>query len=126
MSDTELDSLMFDDSFQLSRTYFAALQILRQTSSMVDDVSRSWSELRRRWDDAVCEHSDMFSADDLSITAENWKTVTEILDAASQRVQASISRKTEEIKSLRDGVRSPGPINVAVLWQLTSPVPVVS
>jgi hypothetical protein len=47
----------------------------------------------------------MFSDDDLADAAHNWDTATAIIEARAQRVQATISRKSEEIKSLRDGVR---------------------
>ncbi|AEO70944.1 uncharacterized protein THITE_2057010, partial [Thermothielavioides terrestris NRRL 8126] len=95
--------LMFDDSFHLSRTYFAALQTLRRASNMVDDTIRNWSDLRRRWNSLVCP-SGMFSDDDLADAAHNWDTATAIIEARAQRVQATISRKSEEIKSLRDGL----------------------
>jgi hypothetical protein len=101
---------MFDDSFQRSRTYFATIETLRKASDMVNDALQSWSYLRRQWDAAV-RPSRMFSLDDLAAAAHNWDTTTALLEASAQRIQNQITRKTESLKSLRDGVRqTPRPL----------------
>ncbi|KAG7284371.1 hypothetical protein NEMBOFW57_010744 [Staphylotrichum longicolle] len=103
LNDAELDALMFDDSFTLSRAYFAALQTLRSISNMVDDVLQNLDSLRQDWDGRA-PVTRMFSSHDLSIAAKNWDTLTTTVERRAQRVHARIARKTEEIKSLRDGL----------------------
>ncbi len=94
---------MFDESFNLSRTYFSVLQTLRLASNMIDDAMQDWAYLRQEWD-AVAVSSQMFSQDDLDAAAHNWNTTTALLEVRVQRVQARITRKSEDVKSLRDGV----------------------
>ena len=101
--DSVLDALMFDESFNLSRTYFSVLQTLRLASNMVDDAMQDWAYLRQEWD-AVVVSSEMFSQKNLDAAAHNWDTATALLEAKVQSVQARIARKSEDVKSLRDGV----------------------
>lgn len=96
---------MSDDSFSLSKAYFAALQTLRKASNMVDDVLQDWGYLHREWDSRV-PGSGVFSDEDLSVVTQNWATATAVLETRAQRVHARIARKTEDIKSLRDGVHT--------------------
>jgi hypothetical protein len=96
---------MFDDSFDLSRAYFAALQTLRKISNMVEDAFRSWTSLREDWDRLV-PLSHVFSNHELSVAAQNWTTATKILEKKVERVHARIACKTDDIKSLRDGVHT--------------------
>lgn len=95
---------MFDESFRISRTYFAIIQVLRVASNMVDDVLRQWTNLRDKWD-AVVPRSGMFDADDLAAAGHNWDVITASLKSKAKRVQSQISRKNEAVISLRDGVR---------------------
>ncbi|KAK4098469.1 hypothetical protein N658DRAFT_219567 [Parathielavia hyrcaniae] len=94
---------MFDGSFDLSRSYFTALQTLRLAFYMVNDTLQHWSDLRNRWD-AVVKPSGMFSAEDLAASSCNWDLVTQELEKKAQRVQDEIARKSEEVKALRDGL----------------------
>ena len=70
---------------------------------MIDDAMQDWAYLRQEWD-AVAVSSQMFSQDDLDAAAHNWNTTTALLEVRVQRVQARITRKSEDVKSLRDGV----------------------
>jgi hypothetical protein len=94
---------MFDESFDLSRTYFATIQTLRLASNMIDEVVQHWEQLRQQWD-AIIAPSGMFSPQDLAAASANWDTVTRVLEMRAQRVQANIKRRSEDVKSLRDGV----------------------
>ncbi len=96
---------MFDESFQLSKTYFRALQTLRLGSNMVDDALQDWTSLRHEWE-AMVDSSGMFGEEDLKAAGQNWDIVTAMVEARIHRVQGRIARKIEDIKSLRDGVRT--------------------
>jgi hypothetical protein len=104
LDDSSLDLLMFDESFQLSRTYFATLQTLRVASRMINDNIEEWAHLRHQWLTTV-QFGGMFSAEDLDASAYNWNVVTAMIEARARRVRAAITRKSEEVASLRDGVR---------------------
>ena len=52
------------------------------------------------------EASERLTPEDKNAMAENWITASNFLKAAEARLQERISRKTEEVKSLRDGVSS--------------------
>ncbi|KAK3904924.1 hypothetical protein C8A05DRAFT_13229 [Staphylotrichum tortipilum] len=101
--ESALDALMFDESFQLSKTYFRALQTLRLGSNMVDDALQDWTSLRHEWE-TVVHPSGMFSGEDLDAATKNWDMASELIEARIHRVQARISRKIEDVKSLRDGL----------------------
>jgi hypothetical protein len=106
---------MFDESFQLSRTYFATLQTLRVASRMVDNDIQEWAHLRHQWSTEV-QFGDMFSAEDLAASAYNWDVVTTVIEARARRVNAAITHKSEEVASLRDGVRWLSSTWCSVLW----------
>lgn len=95
---------MFDESFQLSRTYFATLQTLRVAFRMVNDNIEGWAHLRHQWLTTM-KFGDMFSVEDLDASAYNWDVVTAVVEARARRVRTAIARKSEEATSLRDGVR---------------------
>ncbi|KAK4186783.1 hypothetical protein QBC35DRAFT_254523 [Podospora australis] len=102
-----LDRFMFDESFERSRLYFALLQILRTSSNRLEETLRDWSTLRQVWNNKLLRitvSAPPFSPEDLKALGRNWDRATEALEAASQRIEARISRKSEEIKSLRDGL----------------------
>ncbi|KAK4243455.1 hypothetical protein C7999DRAFT_18188 [Corynascus novoguineensis] len=101
--DESLDAVMFDESFRISRIYFAIIQVLRVASNMVDDVVRQWTNLRDKWD-AVVPRSGMFDADDLVVAEHNWDVITASLKSKAERVQSQISRKNEAVISLRYGL----------------------
>lgn len=124
LNDAELDALMFDDSFTLSRAYFAALQTLRSISNMVDDVLQNLASLRQEWDERAPLNR-MFSSHDLSIAAKNWDTLTATVEKRVQRVHTRIARKTEDIKSLRDGVGTSRVHSRNKMSQLTLTDPVI-
>lgn len=100
-----LDFYMFDESFQLSRTYFAASQTLRVASRMIDEDIQEWAHLRHQWLTTV-QFGGMFSAEDIAASAYNWDIVTAAIDERVRRVRTSIAHKSEEVTSLRDGVRT--------------------
>ncbi|KAK3291017.1 uncharacterized protein B0H64DRAFT_411153 [Chaetomium fimeti] len=103
LEDERLDLFMFDESFRLSRAYFATLQTLRVASQTIDDDIKEWSHLRERWSDIVVS-SGMFNSEELAASANNWNVVSARIETRANRVRAAIARKSEEVTSLRDGL----------------------
>src|SRR6478735_3276281 len=91
---------MFDKSFNRSKDYLVALQILRIVDEWIDEVLPSMEVLR---ENAQLEQDRFYQPG-----------VSESIDAADKwikqqagSVQRRVRKKTEEIKSLRDGVCLP-------------------
>lgn len=90
---------MFDDSFQKSRVYFQALQALRIFSESIRETGRHLHQLS---DELERQSRQWFNDKDIQ---NNWKIVMDFQVEAEERLLRRIAEKTEEIKSLRDGVR---------------------
>ncbi|KAM7208191.1 hypothetical protein V8F20_001471 [Naviculisporaceae sp. PSN 640] len=92
------ENFMFDNSFQKSRVYFQALQALRIFSESIQETGRHLHLLS-----AHLESSPRQWLGDENIQ-NNWKIVTSFQAEAEERLLRRIGEKTEEIKSLRDGL----------------------
>jgi hypothetical protein len=94
---------MFDRSFDRSKDYFVALQLLRVMDEWIDEIVLSVKELREH---PMVEHLPLCAAEannNFDATIKNMKERAEV-------VQKRIRKKQEEINSLRDGVCPFSPI----------------
>ena len=109
-----IDKWMFDLDFERSRQYFTILQILRIFGEYIRTVSmdlraldsfflRNSLELRS-WDP---------SPDELQDFNSNWTYVTKNQKIAEERIMKRLLDKTEEVKSLRDGVMNSTTLQLA-------------
>lgn len=87
---------MFDYSFQRSRVYFRLLQILRIFFDSVRETGVRLHNMRP-------ENTLKSGYDDKAIQ-KNWNTIVTYQAEIEKRLLQRIMEKTEEIKSLRDGV----------------------
>ncbi|KAK3693000.1 hypothetical protein B0T22DRAFT_370630 [Podospora appendiculata] len=94
---------MFDESFQRSQVYFTVLETLRISGDWVDEVAKTYKQLRRQWNDNV-EPSKVFDAADWRALEAGWDAVDRLITDRAALLQDRIDRKTEEVKSLRDGL----------------------
>ncbi|KAJ4225751.1 hypothetical protein NW760_009075 [Fusarium oxysporum] len=94
---SRVEDLMFDRSFDRSKNYFVALQLLRVMDEWIDEIVLSVKELREH---PMVEHLPLYAAeakDNFDATIKNMKERAEV-------VQKRIRKKQEEINSLRDGL----------------------
>jgi hypothetical protein len=102
----EIRKWMFDDHFERSELYFTILQILRVFGEYIRTLSLDLHYL----DEVFCPEgpSDFplkdMRPDELRIMRENWEKVIKVHEKAEKRLLSRLSDKTEEVKSLRDGV----------------------
>ncbi len=112
LSDETSSHLMFDLSFDRSRVYFKTLEMLRIFGDTIRETGRDLQEMdpkillqrssqRAGWDVRAFLRDD--PVQDMALW-ENWRTLSEFQTAAEKRLLRRITEKTEEIKSLRDGV----------------------
>ncbi|KAI1418322.1 hypothetical protein F5Y13DRAFT_176437 [Hypoxylon sp. FL1857] len=104
--DERWNGLMFDNSFELSKLYFTVLQLLRIVTEWVEESVNDLNDLRERYGARkrfLIEILNM-DPDDLASTEKNWDTVITIMDSRAKRLLDRINKKTEEVKSLRDGL----------------------
>jgi len=94
---------MFDDSFQRSKVYFTVLETLRVSGDWIRDSLKSWDSLREQWSRDV-KPERLFSQPDLVAVQENWAVVDRNIKACADILLTRVANKTEEVKSLRDGV----------------------
>ncbi|KAL6923038.1 hypothetical protein FSST1_000312 [Fusarium sambucinum] len=92
-----IEDLMFDKSFNRSRDYFVALQLLRIMDEWINEVVGSMLELK---DDSSLKHP-VFSSFQ---STENLSAADRYMKERAGPVQRRIQKKTEEINSLRDGL----------------------
>ena len=103
---------MFDSSYARSRVYFKTLEILRIFGDAIRETGRGVQEmdprrllqgsfLRAGWDVRFFLKEDPATDEALW---ENWRILSEFQKMAEERLLRQIAAKTEEIKSLRDGV----------------------
>jgi hypothetical protein len=96
---------MFDDDFERSRLYFTILQFLRIFGECIRTVGADLRQL----DDLFLKSPEHFPIqrmrpDELQVIRSNWESVMEVQERATKRLLARLSDKTDEVKSLRDGV----------------------
>jgi hypothetical protein len=105
----KLRNLIFDDSFEISENYFTILQILRIFAGYIqesmDHLRAMQSEFLSWHPTGSLSHSYRLSLAARRVLAQNWQTVVDLQSEIGKRLLARIDRKTEEVKSLRDGVR---------------------
>lgn len=96
---------MFDKSFNRSRDYFVALQLLRIMDEWINEAVSSMQQLR---DDTHFMHPG-FSTFEIK---DNLDAVDRYMKEQAGTVQRRLQKKKEEINSLRDGVR----ISLSVIY----------
>ncbi|KAI0410461.1 hypothetical protein F5X98DRAFT_381766 [Xylaria grammica] len=96
-------NLMFDDSFRLSKNYFSILQLLRIIGDLVERLEQDLKNLRARYYQ-IASSEDLIEKKDLLELNTNWDKVQSIVEMRAKVVRDRTARKTEEIKSLRDGL----------------------
>jgi hypothetical protein len=103
---------MFDSTFDRSRAYFKTLEMLRIFGDTIRETGRDLQEMdperllqgsfrRAGWNVRYFLRED--PTKDTALW-ENWRVLAEFQDNAEKRLLRRIAEKTEEIKSLRDGV----------------------
>lgn len=90
---------MFDKSFTRSKDYFLVLQLLRIIDDWVDETVLSFDDLQGS---PAMRHA-IFHMDSAK---ENFDAATKSMKFRADKLQNRVRKKTEEIKSLRDGVCS--------------------
>jgi hypothetical protein len=101
--DDGLDSVLFDDSFKRSSLYFVLLETLRVSRGWVDDMIHDWDSLYRQWTREV-RPSEIFDEADLQAVELAWSTVLAMVHTKGEQLKDIINRRSDEIKSVRDGV----------------------
>ncbi|KAK3333034.1 hypothetical protein B0T19DRAFT_416990 [Cercophora scortea] len=103
LDDVKWNSFMFDDSFQRSRMYFTVLETLRISGDWVDEVPKTSKRLRQQWNDNV-EPTKIFDEADWRALDKGWDAVERMITDRAMLLRDRINGKTEEVKSLRDGL----------------------
>ncbi|KAJ8126151.1 hypothetical protein O1611_g7486 [Lasiodiplodia mahajangana] len=100
----EIDKWMFDDNFERSKLYFTVLQILRIFGDRIRTVSSDLHML----DDLFLKRTDFpmrrMRQHELQAMRSNWELVRATQKKAERCLLDRILSKTEEMKSLRDGL----------------------
>lgn len=124
--DKQLESHIFDtsDSMDLSKQYFATLQLLRIARHQIENQLAEWEGLHQRPDDESAQdglhkssstHDKVLSTLDKFVQSEgeeriieSWneqrESVTQLFRKRAQNLVERIDQKTKEVESLRDGV----------------------
>jgi hypothetical protein len=100
-----VEDLMFDKSFNRSKDYFVALQLLRIVDEWLDEVVPSVKEIKEN-PDPRCRSFCAAEAE------KNFDGAIRFIDEKAGAVQKRVRKKVEEINSLRDGVGPCSPIPV--------------
>lgn len=105
MNPTQVSEWMFDLDFNRSSLYFTLLQVLRIFGEYISTVSEDLKSLKSLFLDSAngLPFNDP-RPDEMSDIESNWKLVTQLQEDAEKRLLSRILAKTEEVKSLRDGV----------------------
>ncbi|KAH6840599.1 hypothetical protein B0I37DRAFT_437920 [Chaetomium sp. MPI-CAGE-AT-0009] len=112
LNDESSNHLMFDTSYARSRVYFKTLEMLRIFGDIIRETGRDLQEmdperllqgsfLRAGWDAQYFLREDPVTDKALW---KNWRILSEFQKGAEERLIRRIAEKTEEIKSLRDGL----------------------
>lgn len=96
---------MFDTSFRLSKLYFTVLQLLRIMAEWIEGSLDDQKRLREQWWNGWNRQPLALTVDEKAIIDKNWDTIISSMEPRTQYFLDRINRKTEEVKSLRDGVR---------------------
>jgi len=113
MDDAAMEKLMFDDSFELSKYYFTLLQLLRISSEWIDEAVGSFKALKTALIDRRSKSPMMVpNESEWHKVLKNCDIVSLVLEESAGEIKSRVNRKTEEVKSLRDGVRTLSPVCV--------------
>ncbi|KAI1472915.1 uncharacterized protein F4812DRAFT_31724 [Daldinia caldariorum] len=103
-NDTQDDEFMFDSSFKLSRLYFTVIQILRLMAEWIEESASDITQSREHFSSVIHDGSLGLTDEELERIEKNWNTISYKMDSQAKKLNSRIIRKTEEIKSLRDGL----------------------
>lgn len=110
MDQARLDRFMFDspDSMHLSKQYFSILQVLRIADQWIDETVAEWENTKHILVQEVKRTKQIFQGhhNPLQPFDDQVDKVTQLLRFEAKLLKERISRKTEDVKSLRDGVSS--------------------
>ncbi|KAK0640827.1 hypothetical protein B0T16DRAFT_418530 [Cercophora newfieldiana] len=95
-------AFMFDQSFLRSKLYFTVLETLRISNASIKDTFQRWEELHEQWRQEL--EPKTFDEVDVRAVEVGWEAVTRTVRTRASVLQCRIARKTEEVKSLRDGL----------------------
>jgi hypothetical protein len=111
-----MNDLMFDDSLNKSTRYFVVLQMLRIMGEWIGEALRDVEQQKHLWfkhrqlrkfrneqGDIVIAEQDL-NLEENCIGA-NWEALISFQQSQERLLLNRVDRKTEEVKSLRDGVR---------------------
>jgi hypothetical protein len=107
------ERLMFDSSFERSRVYFNSLQVLRIFGQSIRSTRRGIRQLAPESFPSRMDHITSFDRPFIlprsnpredKILLANWKILWGFYVEAEGELLSRIAEKTEEVKSLRDGV----------------------
>lgn len=90
---------MFDKSFTRSKDYFVAIQLLRITDEWLDEVLLGIEELR----ETLADRNTIFWVGEAE---GNVNIAIKGMRERATKLQNRVRKRSEEIKSLRDGVCS--------------------
>ena len=96
---------MFDDSFERSALYFSVLQLLRIFTEWIHGTGRDLELCATETSESNLLNN-AFEPEELEQISKNWKIITSHYSEVERRLLLRIGEKTEEVKSLRDGVSS--------------------
>ena len=103
------DDYMFDDSFEHSPYYFKVLQVLRKFGDTIHGSLDDLKAGRKVWDawkfDLHKSQGTHPFLNSKELIASNWDTVVSYHQLLTKELLSRVEMKTEEVKSLRDGVQ---------------------
>ncbi|EXL91843.1 hypothetical protein FOIG_14952 [Fusarium odoratissimum NRRL 54006] len=94
---SRVEDPMFDKSFDRSKDYFVALQLLRIVDEWLDEVAPSVKELQK---DPYLRFTSICAAE----TVDNFNAAIRSIDERTAVIQKRVRKKVEEVNSLRDGL----------------------
>ncbi|CVL04995.1 uncharacterized protein FMAN_12992 [Fusarium mangiferae] len=94
-----VEELMFDNSFNRSRDYFVALQILRIIDGWLDEVQSTVEDMSK---DHVLLKAALGGND--AISGESFEVAVRYVSEHATATKSRVRKKNEEINSLRDGL----------------------
>lgn len=92
---------MFDKSFQHAESHFQIMQLLRIATLWIQTTQKDLKSLRDGLMAGLSNSLDYAQDEQLN---RNWDKTFAALEAQSDKLFRRIDKKTEEVKSLRDGV----------------------
>jgi hypothetical protein len=106
------------DNMQESELYFALLQLLRIFSQSIRETSSHLEMLHDQWEERLTRRKlrkfqsrfEEMEDERYEILEGNWQTVLRHQRNVAATLLIRITQKTDDIHSLREGVRPPSPI----------------